>query len=65
MLVEFAGSQMNFQTISRTGHLVDSGVIEHQVRSSANSSPPVLSVLGAQLPGGRSRAPRGNELSQP
>lgn len=65
MLVEFAGSQMNFQTISRTGHLVDSGVIEHQVRSSANSSPPALSVLGAQLPGGRSRAPHGNELSQP
>jgi 3',5'-cyclic AMP phosphodiesterase CpdA len=65
MLVEFAGSQMNFQTISRTGQSVDSGVIQRQVRSSANSSPQALSVLGAQLPSGQSRAPRGNELSQP
>jgi 3',5'-cyclic AMP phosphodiesterase CpdA len=36
MLVEFAGSQMNFQTISRTGQSVDSGVIQRQVHSSAN-----------------------------
>ncbi len=65
MLVEFAGSQMNFQTISRTGQPVDSGVIQRQVRSSADSSLPALSVLGAQLPGGQSRVPRGNESSQP
>lgn len=65
MLVEFAGGQMNFQTISRTGQSVDSGVIQRQERSSANSSPQALSGLGAQLPGGQSRAPRGNELSQP
>ncbi len=65
MLVEFAGSQMNFQTISRTGQSVDSGVIQRQVRSGVNSSPRALSVLGTQLPGGPSRAPRGNELSQP
>jgi len=36
MLVEFSGSQMNFQTISRTGQSVDSGVIERQVSSSSN-----------------------------
>jgi 3',5'-cyclic AMP phosphodiesterase CpdA len=59
MLVEFAGSQMNFQTISRTGQSVDSGVIQRQVRSSANSSPQALFVLGAQLPGGLSRARAG------
>ena len=44
MLVEFAGSQMNFQTISRAGQTVDSGVIDRQVRSSMNSSPPGPSV---------------------
>jgi 3',5'-cyclic AMP phosphodiesterase CpdA len=49
MLVEFAGSQMNFQTISRTGQLIDSGVIERLVRSSANSSPPTWSVRGEQF----------------
>jgi predicted phosphodiesterase len=49
MLVEFAGSQMNFQTISRTGQPVDSGVIQRQVRSSANSSPSAMSALGAQF----------------
>ena len=46
MLVEFAGSQMNFQTISRMGQSVDSGVIQR--RSSANSSSPAWSVLWAQ-----------------
>ena len=43
MLVEFAGSQMNFQTISRAGQSVDSGVIQRRRRGSANSSPPALS----------------------
>jgi hypothetical protein len=43
MLVEFAGNQMNFQTISRAGQSVDSGVIQRQMRSGANSSPPALS----------------------
>jgi 3',5'-cyclic AMP phosphodiesterase CpdA len=51
MLVEFAGSQMNFQTISRTGQSVDSGVIERQVHSTTNSSMPAWSGLWAQLPG--------------
>jgi hypothetical protein len=44
MLVEFAGSEMNFQTISRMGQSVDSGVIQQQARSSVNSSPPAWSV---------------------
>jgi 3',5'-cyclic AMP phosphodiesterase CpdA len=64
MLVEFAGSQMSFQTISRTGQTVDSGVIERQLRSSANSSHPEFSMPGAQLIGGQVGATRGNELSQ-
>jgi hypothetical protein len=51
MLVEFAGSEMNFQTISRMGQSVDSGVIQRQVRSSTNSSPPAWSVLWTLLPG--------------
>jgi 3',5'-cyclic AMP phosphodiesterase CpdA len=33
MLVEFAGDRMNFQTISRMGQSVDSGVIQQQVHS--------------------------------
>jgi predicted phosphodiesterase len=52
MLVEFAGSEMNFQAISRMGQCVDSGVIQRQARSSVNSSPSAWSVLWAQLPGG-------------
>jgi len=47
MLVEFAGSAMNFQTISRAGQTVDSGTIQRQVRSSANVLPPASSILGA------------------
>jgi hypothetical protein len=49
MLVEFAGDQMNFQTISRTGLPIDSGVIQRQVLSSANPSSPVFFALGALL----------------
>jgi len=45
MLVEFAGSQMNFQTIARAGQTVDSGVIDRQVRSSLNS----FALLGGTL----------------
>jgi hypothetical protein len=50
MLVEFAGNQMNFQTISRKGQAVDTGEIQRQVPSSANASPQALYVPGAQLP---------------
>lgn len=40
MLVEIAGDEMYFQTISRAGVTVDSGVIQRQVRTpSATSSP--------------------------
>jgi predicted phosphodiesterase len=49
MLVEFAGNQMNFQTISRTGRNADSGVIERQTLSSANASLPAPSVHGVQF----------------
>ena len=42
MLVEFAGSQMHFQTISRTGQSIDSGMIERQMSSSANPSTPAF-----------------------
>jgi predicted phosphodiesterase len=64
MLVEFAGSQMNFQTVSRAGQTVDSGVIDRQLRSNMNSSPPgpppprawfgeiVSSQLACNHPGG-------------
>jgi hypothetical protein len=65
MLVEFAGNQMNFQTISRKGQAVDSGEIQRQAPSGANPSPQALYVPGAQVAGGLSWAPRGNELSQP
>lgn len=39
MLVEIAGDEMYFQTISRAGDTVDSGVIHRPVRTSAVSSP--------------------------
>ncbi len=39
MLVEIAGDEMYFQTISRAGATVDSGVIHRPVRTSAVSSP--------------------------
>jgi 3',5'-cyclic AMP phosphodiesterase CpdA len=55
MLVEFAGSEMNFQAISRMGQSVDSGVIERQARSSVNSSPTAWSALRAQFRGRQSR----------
>lgn len=39
MLVEITGDQLFFQTISRTGRLVDSGVIQRTPDPSARSSP--------------------------
>ena len=53
MLVEFAGTQMNFQTISRAGQSVDSGVIDRQVRSGANSSQTELPRRGRLTAGRR------------
>jgi 3',5'-cyclic AMP phosphodiesterase CpdA len=40
MLVEIAGDEMYFETISRAGATVDSGVIQRQVRTRAATSPP-------------------------
>ena len=40
MLVEIAGDEMYFQTISRAGVTVDSGVIQRQVRTRAATSSP-------------------------
>jgi predicted phosphodiesterase len=37
MLVEIAGDKLYFQTISRTGHTVDSGVLERQSQSNSAS----------------------------
>jgi hypothetical protein len=39
MLVEISGDQLFFQTISRTGQIVDSGVIQRAPDASARSSP--------------------------
>jgi predicted MPP superfamily phosphohydrolase len=39
MLVEIANEQLFFQTLSRTGRVVDSGVIERRSDASARSSP--------------------------
>jgi 3',5'-cyclic AMP phosphodiesterase CpdA len=64
LLVEFAGTEMSFQAISRTGVTVDSGVIEKLVHASASSSQPVLSAPPVQLTGGQKQPPHGNELSQ-
>jgi 3',5'-cyclic AMP phosphodiesterase CpdA len=40
MLVEIAGDEMYFQTISRAGATVDSGVIQRQARTGVATSPP-------------------------
>jgi 3',5'-cyclic AMP phosphodiesterase CpdA len=39
MLVEIAGEEMYFETISRAGATVDTGVIQWQVRTGTSSSP--------------------------
>jgi hypothetical protein len=49
MLVEIAGDQLNFQTISRTGRTVDSGVIQRVVTVSGVAPGPAQRVpLGAR-----------------
>jgi 3',5'-cyclic AMP phosphodiesterase CpdA len=60
MLVEFAGNQMNFQTISRAGKTVDSGMIERQVHSDATSSISSFPKHGSLIAG---RHEQGPELS--
>jgi hypothetical protein len=39
MLVEISGDQLFFQTVSRTGRIVDSGVIQRTPDTSTRSSP--------------------------
>jgi len=39
MLVEITGDQLFFQTVSRTGRIVDSGVIQRTPDASTRSSP--------------------------
>jgi predicted phosphodiesterase len=40
MLVEIAGAELHFQTISRTGKVVDSGVLSKQPRVSESGQTP-------------------------
>jgi 3',5'-cyclic AMP phosphodiesterase CpdA len=65
MLVEIAGDEMYFEAISRGGQPVDSGVIQRQAPSNANSSPPASPVHAEPFASRQSRAPLGSELSQP
>lgn len=51
MLVEIAGDELHFQTISRTGLTVDSGVIPRAVRITGAASWPTLRVGQSDLPG--------------
>ena len=50
MLVEIAGDELYFQTISRTGLRVDSGVIPRVVKTAAASSLPALRAAQGYLP---------------
>jgi 3',5'-cyclic AMP phosphodiesterase CpdA len=52
MVVEFAGDQMNFQTISRTGQTVDSGTIVRQAQTSSATvaSPKCAVSVSAKTP---------------
>ncbi len=51
MLVEIAGDELYFQTISRTGLTVDSGVIQRVVKISGAASWPTLRAGYGGLPG--------------
>lgn len=64
MLVEFSGSQMDFQTISRVGQTVDSGEIQRQTHSSSIFTRPESSALVAQLPRGQPRGVQRDLLSK-
>ena len=55
MLVEIAGDEMYFETISRTGKTVDSGTIQRQAKTSQNSPTGLQAAaraLGRWAPGG-------------
>jgi predicted phosphodiesterase len=52
MLVEIAGDEMFFETISRTGKTVDSGTIQRQAKTSQNS-PTGLAGAARELADGR------------
>ena len=52
MAVEVAGSDMFFQTISRTGRTVDSGVIRRQPKPGATAPEPIVAPVGAARPRG-------------
>jgi hypothetical protein len=49
MLVEIAGAEMFFQAVSRTGRIVDAGVIQRQTKSSDNGLAP--SGAATEVPG--------------
>jgi hypothetical protein len=49
MLVEIAGAEMFFQAVTRTGRIVDSGVVQRQTKTSDNVLAP--SGAAAELPG--------------
>ena len=53
MLVEIAGDQMYFQTITRTGATVDSGVIRRREVRPSLSAPPSQSAPASTPPAGR------------
>jgi 3',5'-cyclic AMP phosphodiesterase CpdA len=50
MLVEIAGDELYFQTISRTGLMVDSGLIPRVAKTAAVASRPALRPGHANLP---------------
>jgi len=52
MAVEVAGAEMFFQTISRTGRTVDSGVIHRQPRAGATAPEAIAAPVGAARPRG-------------
>jgi hypothetical protein len=52
MLVEIAGEELHFQTISQIGLTVDSGVIRRATKVSGAASRPVLRTEHGGLPDG-------------
>jgi hypothetical protein len=51
MLVEIARDELHFQTISRTGLTVDSGVIQRAAKITGAASQPTLLAGQGELPG--------------
>ena len=64
MLIEIAGDELHFQTISRTGLTVDSGVIRRVAKITGAAARPTLRPGHGGLPGRRLSQPSASDSSE-